>query len=51
MDTSMIDKDYEDNKNKESILKLLKIIKKNNADSNIQIKLSNLEKRIEKNRR
>lgn len=49
MDMSMNTKDYEDNQNKESILKLLKSIKKNNIDSNIQIKLNNIEKRIKNN--
>lgn len=34
---------------KESILKLLNIIKKNNTDSNIQTKLDNIEKRINDN--
>lgn len=33
---------------KESVLKLLNIIKKNNIDSNIQTKLNNIEKRINK---
>lgn len=35
-----------DEENKKSIIKLLNIIKKNNVDSNIQIKLDNIEKRI-----
>lgn len=39
-------KDDEEAKNKESKLKLLDIIKKNNVDPNLQIKLNNIEKRI-----
>lgn len=42
----MSTKDDEETKNKESIIKLLNIIKKNNVDSDIQIKLNNIEKRI-----
>ena len=41
-------KDDEDIKDKKSIIKLLNIIKKNNVDSNIRIKLNNIEKRINK---
>lgn len=44
---SMNTKDDEEAKNKESIIKLLNIIKKNNTDSNIQIKLDNIKKRVE----
>lgn len=33
---------------KESVRKLLNIIKKNNTDSNLQTKLDNIEKRINK---
>ncbi len=43
---NMNTKDDEKTKNKESIIKLLNIIKKNNVDSDIQIKLNNIEKRI-----
>lgn len=43
---SMNAKDSEETKNKESIIKLLNIIKKNNVDSNLQIKLNNIEKRV-----
>lgn len=45
---NMNTKDDEETKNKESIIKLLNVIKKNNVDSNIQIKLNNIEKRIKK---
>ena len=45
---SMNAKDSEEIKNKESIIKLLNIIKKNNVDSNLQIKLNNIEKRVKK---
>lgn len=41
-------KDDEEAKNKESIIKLLNIIKKNNGDSDKQIKLNNIEKRVKK---
>ena len=41
-------KEDEEIKDKKSINKLLNIIKKNNVDSNIQIKLNNIEKRINK---
>lgn len=43
---NMNTKDDEKTKNKESIIKLLNIIKKNNVDSDIQIKLNNIKKRI-----
>lgn len=43
---AMSTKDDEETKNKESIIKLLNIIKKNNVDSDIQVKLNNIEKRI-----
>ena len=33
---------------KESIIKLLNIVKKNNTDSNVETKLNNIEKRISK---
>ncbi len=36
----------DEEKNKESINALLNIIKKNNVDSNIQVKLEHIEKRI-----
>lgn len=42
-------KNYEENKDKEIMLKLLNSIKKYNSDSNIQIKLNNIEKRIKDN--
>lgn len=45
---NMNTKDGEDTKNKESINKLLNIIKKNNVDLNLQIKLNNIEKRVKK---
>ena len=38
----------DEEKNKESINALLNIIKKNNVDSNIQVKLEHIEKRINK---
>lgn len=41
---NMNTKDDEKTKNKESIIKLLNIIKKNNVDSDIQIKLNNIKK-------
>lgn len=43
---NMENNDIEDTKNKKCIIKLLNIIKKNNVDSNIQIKLDNIEKRV-----
>lgn len=42
----MNDKDNEQNRNKESIIKLLNIIKNNNKDPNIQKELDVIEKRI-----
>ena len=42
----MNDKDNEQYRNKESIIKLLNIIKNNNKNSNIQEKLDVIEKRI-----
>mgnify|MGYP006867958036 FL=1 len=36
----------DEEKNKESINALLNIIKKNNIDSNLQVKLEHIEKRI-----
>lgn len=36
----------DEEKNKESIKALLNIIKKNNIDSNLQVKLEHIEKRI-----
>ncbi len=42
----MNDKDNEQYRNKESIIKLLNIIKNNNKDPNIQEKLDVIEKRI-----
>ena len=42
------DKDNEQNRNKESIIKLLNIIKNNNKDPNIQKELDVIEKRINK---
>lgn len=38
----------DEEKNKESINALLNIIKKNNVDSNTQVKLKHIEKRINK---
>ena len=42
----MNDKDNEQNRNKESIIKLLNVIKNNNKDPNIQKELDVIEKRI-----
>ena len=43
-----MDDKEDEKKNKESIIKLLNIVKKYNIDSNIQIKLDNIERRIKK---
>lgn len=40
------DKDNEQENNKESIIMLLNIIKKNNKDSNVEKELDTIEKRI-----
>ena len=42
-------KNNKEDKNKESIIKLLNIIKKNNIDPDLQIKLNNIERRIKNN--
>lgn len=46
---SMKDNNIKKSEKKESLIKLLKIVRKNNKDSDLEIKLNNIEKRMEKN--
>lgn len=46
---SMKDNSIKKSEKKESLIKLLKIVRQNNKDSDLEIKLNNIEKRMEKN--